>query len=86
MRKYITTEEAIKNCETKERQFDDFIIPKELLSIWPNNFGINLCSVKGFMVKMKKDGQLKSLRVDFIPDCQQGVNARDLLNLNDNKG
>lgn len=33
----------------------------------PNNLGINLCSVKGIVYNRKKDGQLKTLKIIFIP-------------------
>ena len=63
MKMYITTEEAIKkDCEKQ-----DCLIPGAFLSTFPNNFGINLCAVKGFEVEMTEDRQYKSIRVDFIP-------------------
>lgn len=75
MKKYITTEEAIKDCEKQ-----DCLIPSAFLSTFPNNFGINLCAVKGFEVEMTDDRQYKSIRVDFIPveerhfDSDNGLN------------
>ena len=58
---YIPIKEAIANCEKP-----DYIIPSEFLSTFPNNFGINLCSVRGFNVEQTDDGQLKKLTIDFI--------------------
>lgn len=62
MKQYITTEEAIAQCNEK-----DSLIPSGFLSTFPNNFGINLCAVKGFEVDMTDDNQYNSIRVDFIP-------------------
>ena len=59
---YIPIKEAIANCEKP-----DYIIPSEFLSTFPNNFGINLCAVRGFDVEETDDGQLRRLTVDFIP-------------------
>jgi hypothetical protein len=58
---YLTTEQAIK--ESKQGG----LIPSEFLSIFPNNFGINLCAVKGFNIEMTEDKQYKSITVDFLP-------------------
>lgn len=62
MKQYITTEEAVKNCEK-----EGALIPSAFLSVFPNNFGINLCAIAGFEVDMTDDGQYKTLRVDFLP-------------------
>ena len=62
MKQYITTEEAIKHCEE-----EGALIPSAFLSVFPNNFGINLCAVKGFEVDMTDDDQYKSIRIDFEP-------------------
>lgn len=37
------------------------------ISAIPNNLGINLCNVKGIEYKRQKDGQLKTLKIIFIP-------------------
>ena len=63
MKKYITTEEAIKHCEE-----EGYVIPSVFLSVFPNNLGINLCAVEGFEVEITDDGQYKSIRIDFIPE------------------
>ena len=65
MKQYITTEEAVKNCEN-----EGALIPSAFLSVFPNNFGINLCAVAGFEVDMTDDGQYKALRIDFTPTKQ----------------
>lgn len=62
MKKYITTEEAIEHCKE-----ENTLIPSEFLSTFPNNFGINLCAVKGFEVELTDDNQYKSICIDFIP-------------------
>lgn len=62
MKQYITTEEAVKNCEK-----EGALIPSAFLSVFPNNFGINLCAIAGFEVDMTDDGQYKTLRIDFLP-------------------
>lgn len=62
MKKYITIKEAIDNCEKKHA-----LIPLEFLWTFPDNFGINLCAVKGFEVEMTDDNQYKCIRIDFIP-------------------
>ena len=59
---YLTTEQAIEDSKKK-----DGLIPSEFLAIFPNNFGINLCAVKGFDVEKTEDGQFKSITVDFLP-------------------
>ena len=65
MKQFITTEEAVKNCEN-----EGALIPSAFLSVFPNNFGINLCAIVGFEVDMTDDGQYKTLRVDFTPTKQ----------------
>jgi hypothetical protein len=62
MKRYITIDEAVEHCNEQ-----DALIPSALLCIFPNNFGINLCAVKGFEIDMTEDNQYKSLRVDFLP-------------------
>ena len=62
MKQYITTEEAIKHCEE-----EGALIPSAFLSVFPNNFGINLCAVAGFEVDMTDDNQYKTIRIDFVP-------------------
>jgi hypothetical protein len=62
MKQYITTEEAVKNCNEQGA-----LIPSAFLSVFPNNFGINLCAIAGFEVDMTDDGQYKTIRVDFLP-------------------
>lgn len=62
MKQYITIEEALKTCNKVNA-----IIPSQFLSVFPNNFGINLCAIAGFELEMTEDGQYKTLRVDFLP-------------------
>lgn len=56
---YLTTKQAIED--------KNGLIPSEFLATFPNNFGINLCSVKGFDIEKVEDGQLKSITIDFAP-------------------
>ena len=62
MKQYVTIEEAVKTCNK-----DNAIIPSQFLSVFPNNFGINLCAIAGFELETTDDGQYKTLRVDFLP-------------------
>lgn len=62
MKQYITTEEAVKHCNE-----EGTLIPSAFLSVFPNNFGINLCAVAGFEVDMTDDNQYKTIRIDFLP-------------------
>ena len=62
MKRYITTAEAVRDCDKPEA-----LIPGGFLSTFPNNFGINLCAVKGFEIEMTDDDQYESIRIDFIP-------------------
>lgn len=52
------TQENIKNGM-------DYVLP---LGIIPDHLGINLCSVKGIEYETQSDGQLKYIRIDFIPE------------------
>lgn len=62
MKKYFSVEEAIK-----ESKNDNSIIPSEFLSVFPNNFGVNLCGLKGIEIEMTDDNQYKTIRIDFNP-------------------
>ncbi|MBR3784036.1 MAG: hypothetical protein IKJ78_06205 [Bacteroidales bacterium] len=64
---YITTEEAIKQCNKGKNS----VIPSEFLSVFPNNFGINLCAVKGFDIETTSDNQYKTIRIDFLPTKEE---------------
>lgn len=50
----------------------DELIKEEnsFISSIPNNLGINLCSVKGIEYEQRKDGQLESLKILFLPDIK----------------
>ena len=63
---YITTEEAVNQCKGKNS-----VIPSEFLSVFPNNFGINLCAVKGFDIETTSDNQYKTIRIDFLPTKEE---------------
>jgi len=62
MKKFISIQTAVDNADKM-----DCLIPSAFLSVFPNNFGINLCNVKGFNVELQDDGQYKSIEVVFIP-------------------
>ena len=38
------------------------------VSVIPNHMGINLCSVESVEWEKQEDGQLKDLKINFIPD------------------
>jgi len=40
------------------------------ISSIPNNLGINLCNVEGIEYEKRKDGQLESLKILFLPDIK----------------
>ena len=50
----------------------DELIKEEnsFISSIPNNLGINLCSVEGIEYERRKDGQLESLKILFLPDIK----------------
>ena len=62
MKRYITTVEAVQDCNKPEA-----LIPSGFLCSIPNNLGINLSAVRGFEIEMTDDDQYKSIRIDFIP-------------------
>lgn len=39
----------------------------ELLHLFPNYWGINLCSIRGVYTKQQDDKQYVQIRIDFIP-------------------
>lgn len=41
------------------------------LEVIPNKMGINLCSVEGISWEKQDDGQLKELRIHFIPATEE---------------
>lgn len=55
---------SMETIDLQNKDEFEFILP---ISIFPNLMGINLCSVKGMEVEEQKDGQIKSIRIDFIP-------------------
>lgn len=62
----------------------DELIKEEnsFISSIPNNLGINLCSVKGIEYEQRKDGQLESLKILFLPD----INDINLINTSTSEG
>lgn len=63
---YLTIDEAI--AESKK---EHGLIPSEFLATFPNNFGINLCAVKGFNVEITDDNQYKSITINFAPTLKK---------------
>ncbi|MEG1009355.1 MAG: hypothetical protein RSE41_01160 [Clostridia bacterium] len=59
----LTTEYQEITDEKLKNNFN-YAIP---VTVFPNQMGINLSSVKGMEVVRQEDGQLVSVRVDFIP-------------------
>ena len=57
----------------------DELIKEEnsFISSIPNNLGINLSSVKGIEYEKRKDGQLESLKILFLPDIND-INYIDI--------
>lgn len=62
MIKYIPITEAVQDCNKPGA-----LIPSSFLCSIPNNLGVNLSAINGFMVEMTDDDQYKSIRIDFIP-------------------
>jgi len=54
-------EKTFKTIDELIKENDSFI------SAIPNYLGINLCSTKGIEYERRKDGQLKSLKILFLP-------------------
>lgn len=72
---YITIDDAVENCKNP-----DCLIPSDFLTTFPNNFGINLCAIKGFEVEMTDDNQYYSLKVDFLPvDQKVGIDGSETI-------
>lgn len=59
-------ENAMLLNQNKDKYGEEYPID---LSMFPNNMGINLCSVKGIKSVRKENGELVSVTVDFIPSC-----------------
>lgn len=57
-------ERTFKSIDDLIKENDSFI------SSIPNNLGINLCSVEGIEYERRKDGQLQSLKILFLPDIK----------------
>ncbi len=62
----------------------DELIKEEnsFISSIPNNLGINLCSVKGIEYEQRKDGQLESLKILFLPN----INDINLIDTSTSEG
>ena len=62
----------------------DELIKEEnsFISSIPNNLGINLCSVEGIEYERRKDGQLESLKILFLPD----INDINLIDTSTSEG
>ena len=39
----------------------------DLLAVFPNNYGINLCAVKGIYVTVREDNQISQIRIVLMP-------------------
>ena len=62
----------------------DELIKEEnsFVSSIPNNLGINLCSVEGIEYEQRKDGQLESLTIRFLPS----INDLNIINTSNSEG
>lgn len=58
------TDERFKELEA----IDDKKAEKIVMRFIPNELGINLISVDDIRVYRQKDGQIKSIHIEFIPD------------------
>lgn len=58
----IYTMDDVLNNETQ--------IPNGMVNSIPNELGINLCSVEGFEIAKQKDGQIKNIKINFIPESK----------------
>ena len=69
---------------TKEFKTIDELIKEEnsFISAIPNNLGINLCSVEGIEYERRKDGQLESLTIRFLPS----INDLNIINTSNSEG
>lgn len=52
------------------------------ISSIPNNLGINLCNVEGIEYERRKDGQLESLTIRFLPS----INDLNIINTSNSEG
>jgi hypothetical protein len=43
-------------------------VRKQIMDFIPNNLGINLCSVEDIIVRRQKNGEIKKIVIDFIPE------------------
>ena len=39
----------------------------DLLTVFPNNYGINLCAIKGLYVTIREDNQISQIRIVMMP-------------------
>lgn len=52
-------------------------VGKALLSFIPNELGINLCSVEDIDIVRQNNGELKSIKIRFIPENPEPQNNKD---------
>ena len=73
----------LKKMEKTFKSIDELIKEENsFISSIPNNLGINLCSVKGIEYEQRKDGQLESLKILFLPD----INDINLIDTSTSEG
>lgn len=48
-----------------------------LLSFIPNELGINLCSVEDIEIIRQNNGELRSIKIRFIPDSPETIEHKD---------
>lgn len=46
----------------------------DLLTVFPNNYGINLCAIKGLYVTIREDNQISQIRIVMMPCEDVGMN------------
>lgn len=46
----------------------------DLLTVFPNNYGINLCAIKGLYVTRREDNQISQIRIVLMPCEDEDIN------------
>lgn len=62
----------------------------DLLTVFPNNYGINLCAIKGLYVTIREDNQISQIRIVMMPcedvDVDESTKRKNkILKLSENK-
>lgn len=49
----------------------------DLLTVFPNNYGINLCAIKGLYVTIREDNQISQIRIVMMPCEDEDVDINE---------